>query len=65
MARILNLVGDVRLQAVVQASGKVKSLQVKGGNPVLAQAAMDAVRQWRWEKSDHDSVEPVVIHFEP
>jgi outer membrane biosynthesis protein TonB len=50
---------------VVQASGKVKSLQVKGGNPVLAQAAMDAVRQWRWEKSDHDSVEPVVIHFEP
>jgi TonB family protein len=65
MARTLNLVGTVRLEAVVQASGTVKSVQVKGGNPVLAKAAINAIHGFRWAKSDHDSIEVVEFHFEP
>ena len=65
MARSLNLSGAVKLEVLVQSSGNVKSMQVKGGNPVLVQSAQTAVRGWKWEKTDHDSTEVVEIHFNP
>ena len=65
MARNLNLSGAVKLEVLVQSNGIVKSLQVKGGNPVLVQSAQTAVRGWKWEKTDHDSTEVVEIHFNP
>jgi hypothetical protein len=34
--------------ASVISDGSVKGLEEKGGRPVLAQAAMNAVRKWRW-----------------
>jgi TonB family protein len=65
MARGMNLAGTVKLEAVVLANGSVKSIQVKGGNPVLVQAAQKAVREWKWAKSDHDSTEMVECRFNP
>lgn len=65
MARTLNLTGSVKLEALVNANGSVKTLEVKGGNPVLAQAAENAVRAWKWEKSDHESTEFIEIKFTP
>src|SRR5258708_39961614 len=55
MARSMNLSGTVKLEVLVQASGTVKSAQVKGGNPLLAQSAQSAVREWKWEKADHET----------
>jgi membrane protein involved in colicin uptake len=49
----------------VAPNGTVKSLQVKGGHPVLAQAAADAVRKWRWVQAAHETKEPVVVKFDP
>lgn len=65
MARSLNLSGTVRLEALVLANGKVKSIEVKGGNPLLAQAAQNAVREWRWAKAEHQSTETVEFKFMP
>lgn len=65
MARSLNLSGTVKLEALVLASGMAKTVQVKGGNPVLAQAAQNAVRGWKWEKSDHESTELLEFKFAP
>lgn len=65
MARSLNLIGTVKLEALVLANGTVKSTQVKGGNPVLAQAAQNAVRGWKWEKAEHDSTELLEFKFNP
>jgi TonB family protein len=65
MARTLKLAGTVRLEALVLANGTVKSLQVKGGNPVLAQAAQNAVSEWKWAKAEHESTEMVEIEFRP
>src|SRR6059036_3211457 len=59
IARSMNLSGTVRIEAVVFANGTVKSVQVKGGNPLLAQSAERAVHDWKWEKADHDSTEQV------
>jgi len=41
--------GAVVLQVVVNKEGKVDSMQVINGNPLLARAAMDAVRQRRYK----------------
>jgi TonB family protein len=65
LARTMNLTGMVKLEALVQPNGTVKAVQIKGGNPVLAQAAESAVRGWKWEKSDHDTTETLEIHFTP
>jgi len=65
IARRLNLSGSVKLEAVVSASGSVKSIQIVGGNPVLAQSAEGAVHAWKWEKSERETTEVVEIRFDP
>ena len=64
-ARMLNLTGTVKLEALVLANGTVKAVEVKGGNPLLAQSAQSAVRAWRWAKSDHESTETLEFRFTP
>ncbi len=65
IARKLNLTGMVRLEVTVTPAGTVKSVQLLGGNPLLGQSAESAVREWKWEKSDHDTVEHVEAQFNP
>lgn len=65
IARNLNLSGMVRLEVTVTSSGTVKSLQLLGGNPLLGQSAEMAVREWTWEKTDHESIEHVEVQFNP
>ena len=53
-AKARKLHGTVVLQAVVSKHGKVDSLQLVSGDPVLAQAAADAVKQWRYKPYSHN-----------
>ncbi len=43
--------GVVRVEVVVGPSGKVESTQLLGGNPILGQSAMKAVKQWKYAPS--------------
>jgi len=43
-----NLVGELQLKALIAADGSVKEVTVLSGNPILAEAAMRAVRQWHY-----------------
>jgi len=65
LARSMALEGVVKVEAVVAADGTVKSVTIKGGHPVLAQAAAKAVKQWRWEPSPRESQEVVQVRFTP
>jgi TonB family protein len=65
LARTMNLRGTVRLEVHVSEAGHVKSVEVKGGSPVLVQSAQDAVRLWKWEKAERDTTELVEINFNP
>lgn len=65
LARQMNLQGTVRLEVSVSISGSVKTVEVKGGSPLLVQSAQDAVRLWRWEKADHETVESIEFNFRP
>jgi TonB family protein len=53
-AKARKLQGIVVLQAIVNKQGKVDSLQLVSGDPMLAQAAADAVKQWRYKPYSHN-----------
>jgi len=40
--------GTVRLHAIISRDGRITSLDVVSGHPLLVKAALDAVRQWRY-----------------
>lgn len=65
LARRMNVRGIVKLEAVVASTGTVKSLQVRGGHPLLTQAAQNAILKWRWEPASHETREPVEVKFDP
>lgn len=47
--------GKVSLQAVVGSDGKVSQVRVLTGNRLLAAAATDAIRQWRYQPFSKDA----------
>jgi TonB family protein len=50
-ARANGLEGVVVIHALIDKEGRVKSADIVDGDPLLAQAALDAVRQWRYKPS--------------
>jgi TonB family protein len=48
-ARESHIQGDVVLHAIIDKEGRISELQVLAGDDSLAQAALDAVRQWRYK----------------
>jgi TonB family protein len=47
-ARKQHVEGKVRLHAVIAKDGSIKNLEVISGDPLLVEAALKAVRQWRY-----------------
>jgi protein TonB len=60
-AKAQGIEGKVRLQAILDKDGKVANLVVLSGDPMLATAALDAVRQWQYSTTllNGDPVEVV------
>jgi TonB family protein len=65
MARSMNLRGSVRMDALVTPNGTVKSVEVKGGHPVLVQAAQHAIYKWKWAPASHETRELIEVKFDP
>jgi TonB family protein len=63
MLQKMNYKGAVQLEAMVMADGTGKEVRVLGGHPLLAQAAVQAVLQWRYEPAGKETVEVVKINF--
>ncbi len=57
LARQTRISGTVRLHAIIAKDGTVQQLEVMSGHPLLVQAALDAVRQWRYQ--------PTLLNGEP
>jgi TonB family protein len=49
LARSQRISGDVRVEALIDASGKVSTMKVISGPTLLHQAAMDSLRQWKYQ----------------
>ena len=65
IARKMNLAGVVKLEVTVTPSGTVKDTKVIGGNPILVNAAADAVKKWKFEPANDESVGVVEFKFDP
>jgi TonB family protein len=65
MARTMNLKGNVKVEVVVGPSGAVKSVEIRGGHPVLAKSAENAVFKWKWESATGETRELVEMKFNP
>jgi TonB family protein len=63
IAKKARLTGTVKLSVVVAPDGSVKSLKTVGGNPVLALAAEEAVKRWKFETLPKESVETIAVKF--
>ena len=64
LAKKMHIKGVVKVEAVVRPNGSVKSTRVLGGNPVLVDAAIDAVGKWKFEPSQNETTEIVQLTFE-
>lgn len=49
MARVAHIQGDVRMLVTIDKEGNVHNLRLVSGHPILAQAAMDAVKEWKYK----------------
>ena len=65
IARTMNLKGSVKAEALVEPNGQVKSVEVKGGHPVLVRAAQNAIYKWKWAPAAHETREPIEVRFDP
>src|SRR5277367_1658274 len=57
IAKAARIQGTVVLQATISKSGTIEGLTVVSGPPMLQQAALDAVRSWRYK--------PYLLNGEP
>ncbi len=48
LARMARIQGTVVLKAIISKQGTIEELHVVSGHPMLTQAAIDAVQQWRY-----------------
>jgi protein TonB len=48
LAKQARIQGQVVLRAMISRDGMIGNLQVLSGHPMLVQAAIDAVKQWRY-----------------
>ena len=60
LARQARIQGTVVLHAIIDKEGKVAQLEVISGHPLLVQAAMEAVKQWRYKPTQLNG-EPVEV----
>jgi TonB family protein len=65
LARKMNISGTVKIEVVVAPNGSVKGARVVGGHPVLASAALDAAKKWRFEPAPAESTGIIDFKFEP
>jgi len=63
IAKRLKIGGEVRLEATVDAQGKVKDVKPVSGHHMLEAAAEDAVRQWKFAPGDGDATVVVAVNF--
>jgi outer membrane biosynthesis protein TonB len=64
LARSMHIQGIVKLEVLIAPNGSVKSMDVKGGHPLLVQSAENAVGHWKFEAAPHESKELIELKFE-
>jgi protein TonB len=62
LAKNQHVSGNVLLDALIDPTGRVTTMKIVSGPTLLHQAAMDAVKQWKYEPATLDG-KPVAMHL--
>lgn len=65
LAKKNKIQGVTRLQVLISPDGAIKDIKVLGGNPVLVQASVDAVKKWKYEPAAAESTSVLKFEFKP
>jgi protein TonB len=57
--------GTVKMRVLVNPNGTVKDVQVLGGNPILSDCAVKAVKQWVFVASEKEESIEISVGFDP
>jgi len=57
--------GTVKLRVQVNANGTVKDVQVLGGNPILSECSVKAMKQWLFVAAEKDEAIELSVVFDP
>jgi TonB family protein len=63
LAKQMNVTGKVKIEAKIAADGHVADTRVVGGSPLLVNAALDALKKWRFEPAPKETTEIVEFTF--
>jgi len=64
LARKLRLSGAVKIEVVIAPNGQVKETKTLGGHPVLADAAVRALKGWKFEAASGETTEILEFKFD-
>jgi TonB family protein len=63
IAARMNLRGTVKLKIWISPEGTVRRMEYIGGHPLLAEAALKAVKTWRYQPAAGESTATVTLKF--
>jgi TonB family protein len=64
LAKRMHIGGTVRVEATIASDGSVTGTKTISGNKLLAPAAEDAIKKWKFAPADGPSTENIDIDFE-
>jgi TonB family protein len=59
------IAGMVRLEVMISPKGSVDSVVLLGGNPMFVDAAVAAVKKWRYAPAETKSKREITLTFNP
>lgn len=63
VAKRMHLSGAVKIEVTITPAGSVKSTKVIGGHPLLVESALDAIKRWKYEPANDETVQVETINF--
>jgi TonB family protein len=63
--RMRQIGGTVRIQITITPKGTVENARVLGGNPILGESAVAAVKKWKYASAETATTTTVSLEFNP
>jgi TonB family protein len=62
LAKRMNVTGHVKIEVTISAEGKITNTKIVGGNPILVNSSIEALKKWHFEPGPKQTSE--IIEFE-
>lgn len=63
LAKRMNVSGKAKIEVIITPDGRVKSTRAVGGHPLLVQACLDAVKEWKFVPAPEETTQVVECEF--